>query len=89
MTELFSQFKSVLRKPKPIKEGCVRLLVKVVHFTRSLASLRRLVNIRLGLGNSNGVELKKKKKKEIVSSFISFCGFFNCPNFQISFVIIF
>lgn len=56
MTELFSQFKSVLRKPKPIKEGCVRLLVKVVHFKRSLASLRRLVNIRLGLGNSTGVE---------------------------------
>lgn len=54
MTELFSQFKSVLRKPKPIKEGCVRLLVKVVHFTRSLASLRRLVKIRLG--NSTGVE---------------------------------
>ena len=64
MTELFSQFKSVLRKPKPIKEGCVRLLVKVVHFTRSLASLRRLVNIRLGLGNSTGVEWKKKKKKK-------------------------
>lgn len=54
MTELFSQFKSVLRKLKPIKEGYVRLLVKVVHFTRSLASLRRLVNIRLG--NSTGVE---------------------------------
>ena len=61
MTELFSQFKSVLRKPKPIKEGCVRLLVKIVHFTCSLASLRRLVNIRLD--NSTGVELKKKKKK--------------------------
>lgn len=60
MTEL----KSVLRKPKPIKEGCVRLLVKVVHFTRSLASLRRLVNIRLGLGNSTGVEWKKKKKRD-------------------------